>query len=587
MSSIQRLFDIPRHQLAHKPLDVSLAGKANGTWYTYSTQDFIDQADKVSLGLLALGLGPADHIANVSANRPEWNIADIGILQMGGIHVPVYPTIPAREYIYIFNDAKVKAVFVSNQEMLSKIMEVKDEIPTLEHIFSYEPIEGTMSLKDLQDKGKNHNVLILEKIKETIKYEDLATIIYTSGTTGNPKGVMLSHKNIISNVINSSPRLPADSGDKALSFLPLCHSFERVVSYIFMYKSVSIYYAENMETIGDNLKEIKPNVFSTVPRLLEKVYDKIVGKMNEATGMKRKIAFWALDLGSRYELNGKNGWWYEQQLKLANKLVFSKWREALGGNVKGIAVGASALQTRLQRCFWAAQIPVLEGYGLSESSPVICFSDLKGMNVKFGTVGKVIDGVQVKIAGDGEILAKGDNIMMGYKNLPEITAETVQDGWLYTGDIGTLDSEGYLKITDRKKEIFKTSGGKYVAPQPIESKIKESMYVEQAMVVGENQKFPSAFITPTWDALLHWCKENNLDTQNKHALLQDKQVHKLYQDIISQSNKDFGQWEQVKRFELVDKDWTVEGGELTPTMKLKRKVILAKCQNYYEKIYND
>jgi long-chain acyl-CoA synthetase len=586
MQNITRLFDFPRHQLSNHPLEVAFAGKRNGEWYTYSTQQFIDNANAVSQGLIALGLGPGDAVGNVSNNRPEWNIIDIGILQMGGVHVPVYPTITDADYIFIFNHAEIKALFISSKELYDRIIKFKDQIPTLQHIYTYDEVPMAQHWSQLKAAGSSVNFTVVQGIMNGVQPQDLATMIYTSGTTGEPKGVMLSHHNIVSNVINAAPRLPCDEGDRSLSFLPLCHSFERVVTYIFMFKSISCYYAESMETIGENLKEIKPHVFSTVPRLLEKVYDKIVGKMNEATGVKRKIAFWALDLGGKYELGGANGWWYEKQLALANKLVFSKWREALGGNVKGIAVGASALQVRLQRTFWAAQIPVLEGYGLTESSPVIAFSDLKGNKVKFGTVGSPISGVQVKIAEDGEILAKGENIMMGYYKRPDLTAETVtQDGWLQTGDVGTF-VDGFLKITDRKKEIFKTSGGKYVAPQPIESRLKESIFIEQAMVVGDGQKFPAAFITPTWDTLLTWCKDNNVNTTDRTAALKNEKVQKMYTDIVNEVNTSFGQWEQIKKIEIINAEWTIDGGEMTPTLKLKRKNVLAKYQDNYNNIYN-
>lgn len=586
MENITRIFELPRYQLAHHPLEVAFAGKRNSEWYTYSTQTLLDHANLISQGLIALGLGPGDAVGNVSNNRPEWNIIDLGILQMGGVHVPVYPTITDADYVFIFNHAEIKALFISDQHLYDRIVKLKDQIPLLEHIFTYDQVPMAQNWDKVLEMGKNVNFNVVQGIMNGIKPEQLATMIYTSGTTGEPKGVMLSHKNIVSNVLNAAPRLPCEAGDRSLSFLPLCHSFERIVTYIFMYRSVSCYYAENMETIGDNLKEIKPHVFSTVPRLLEKVYDKIVGKMNEATGLKRKIAFWALDLGGKYELDGANGWWYEKQLALANKLVFSKWREALGGNIKGIAVGASALQVRLQRTFWAAQIPVLEGYGLTESSPVIAFSDLFNKQVKFGTVGTCINNVSIKIAEDGEILAKGDNIMMGYYKRPDLTAETItDDGWLQTGDVGTY-VDGFLKITDRKKEIFKTSGGKYVAPQPIESKMKESIFIEQVMVVGDAQKFPGAFVTPTWDTLKTWCAEHNVDTTDRNEVLKNEKVKDMYNKIVDESNQSFGQWEQIKKIQLINADWTVEGGEMTPTMKLKRKKILEKYQYAYDSIYN-
>ena len=586
MQEPRLLFELLEHQQRRHPLDYAFASKEQGTWKRYSTAQALDEINQVALGLLAIGLQPGDRIATVSNNRPEWNFLDLGMLQVGGVHVPLYPTITDQDYRYILEHAEVRWVMVSDASLYERIEPIAREFPHIAGVYTFNRIPGAKHWTEIKAAARLDLGQELLNRRAAIQKEDTATIIYTSGTTGFPKGVMLSHHNIMSNLLAAAVRVPCKAGDKSLSFLPLNHIYERMLTYMMMYSSIGIHYAESMETIGDNLKEIKPQVFSTVPRLLEKVYDKIVAKGMELTGVKRKLFFWALDLGLRYEFKGANGWWYETQLKLANRLIFSKWREALGGNVQAIVSGAAALQPRLARVFWAAQIPVLEGYGLTETSPVLAVNYLATGQVEFGTVGPVLEGVELRIAEDGEILCRGTNIMQGYYKDEALTRDVIDpDGWFHTGDIGTLTAQGNLKITDRKKEIFKTSGGKYIAPQAMENKFKESIYIEQLMVCGENQKHPSALIVPAWDVLNDWATKNGLGDQAPSALVQNPQVIALLQSEVDRFNKEYGQWEQVKKFTLLPVTWTVESGELTPTMKLKRKFIVGKFQKEHDALY--
>lgn len=586
MQEPRLLFELLEHQQRRHPLDYAFASKEQGTWKRYSTAQALDEINQVALGLLAIGLQPGDRIATVSNNRPEWNFLDLGMLQVGGVHVPLYPTITDQDYRYILEHAEVRWVMVSDASLYERIEPIAREFPHIAGVYTFNRIPGAKHWTEIKAAARLDLGQELLNRRAAIQKEDTATIIYTSGTTGFPKGVMLSHHNIMSNLLAAAVRVPCKAGDKSLSFLPLNHIYERMLTYMMMYSSIGIHYAESMETIGDNLKEIKPQVFSTVPRLLEKVYDKIVAKGMELTGVKRKLFFWALDLGLRYEFKGANGWWYETQLKLANRLIFSKWREALGGNVQAIVSGAAALQPRLARVFWAAQIPVLEGYGLTETSPVLAVNYLATGQVEFGTVGPVLEGVELRIAEDGEILCRGTNIMQGYYKDEALTRDVIDpDGWFHTGDIGTLTAQGNLKITDRKKEIFKTSGGKYIAPQAMENKFKESIYIEQLMVCGENQKHPSALIVPAWEVLNDWATKNGLGDQAPSALVQNPQVIALLQSEVDRFNKEYGQWEQVKKFTLLPVTWTVESGELTPTMKLKRKFIVGKFQKEHDALY--
>jgi len=586
-TELKRLFDFPYYQLEQFPKADALCSKVDGKWKPYSTQEFIDHANAMSRGLLKLGINPGDKIGIIcTVNRPEWNMTDIGVLQTGAIDVPIYPTISSEDYEYILNHSECKVCFVSDKVVLDKLNAIKDNVPTLKHIYTYDKIEGATNWSEMLDSNNEIDQAEVEKRKDAVKTEDLATLIYTSGTTGKPKGVMISHKNIASNSIASTERLPVNEYAKALSFLPVCHVYERMIHYLYMMNGVSIYFAESMETIGDNLRETQPNVFTAVPRLLEKVYDKIVTKGAAAGGIKTKLFFWALNLGLRYEVNGANGAWYEFQLKIARKLIFSKWKEALGGKCEVIASGSAALQPRLARVFHAAGLPVMEGYGLTETSPVISVNCSDNDGVRFGTVGRKLNGVEVKIAEDGEICAKGDLLMMGYYKDEEKTKEVIDsEGWFHTGDIGCFVDGDFLKITDRKKEIFKTSGGKYIAPQQMENKYKESRFIEQIMVIGENKKHPAALIVPAFAFVEEWCKLKNISISSTEELIKNEKVITRINEELESFNSQFGKWEQVKKFELIDHEWTVDTEELTPTMKLKRKNIMAKYTHLVEKIY--
>jgi len=588
----KRLFDIIRYQLKNFPLDDMLAGKEDGTWKKYSTQEVINTINSLGAGLLNSGISyndkspeGRDKIAIVSKNRPEWLMIDLAVQQIGAVLTPIYPTITVNELEFILRDAEVKIIFVNDAGLYEKVQSIKDKLPQLREIFSFERLPGVKHWTEILN---NDTDLLnrVQNIADIITADHLATIIYTSGTTGIPKGVMLSHSNIVTNVLASIPCFPPGEKMRALSFLPLNHILERMVSYLYMYTGTSIYYAESLETIGDNLKEVHPQLFTTVPRLLEKVYDKIMAKGSELTGVKRKLFFWAHDLATKFEINKNLGVAYTLKLSVANKIIFKKWREALGGEVKAIVSGGAACQVRLIRIFTAARIPILEGYGLTETSPVISVNkwDVKGR--MFGTVGPVIQGVQVKIADDGEILCKGPNIMMGYYKHPELTAEVIEEGWFKTGDIGMMIDNKCLKITDRKKELFKTSGGKYVSPLPIESKLKESMYIENAMIIGAEQKYTGALIVPSYSNLKQWCKENDIEFTSDSEIITNEKVIEFYKDLVEGFNKYFNNVEQIKKFELLPHDWSVDTGELTPKMSLKRKVIMEKSRDAVKRIYD-
>ncbi len=585
---VKRIIDLLPYQLKKHPQSDAIAYKEAGQWKTYSTQEVIDNAAKVSRALLQYGIQKGDMIALIANNRPEWNFVDIGILNIGAVVVPIYPTISEGEYKFIFNDAEVKLAFVSDGGLYAKVSHIGGEVPSLRDIFTFDKVSGAKHFTDFLALDNNSNQLEVDALFAKVDAEEMATIIYTSGTTGTPKGVMLSHRNIISNILSVSDILPLESTHRALSFLPLCHIFERVVVYTYFYTGASIYYAESMETIGENIKEVKPHFFSSVPRLLEKVYDKIVGTGHTLTGIKKSLFFWALNLGLEFDDQGKNGPIYNLKLAIARKLIFSKWQEALGGNLLGIVTGAAALQNRLSKVFSAAGIRVRQGYGQTETSPVLTVDKFEDGEYYLGTVGQVIPGVEIKLdPANGEILAKGPNIMMGYYKRPDLTAETIKDGWLHTGDVGTFVDGKYLKITDRVKELFKTSGGKYVAPQVIENKMKESPYIEQIMVIGENQKFVSALIIANFPAIKEWAKRHDVDaTRSNEELLKDPAVLKLFKDEVEGFNKNFGHVEQVKRFKVMPKEWSMEGGELTPTLKVKRKVVMEKYQKEVDEIYN-
>jgi long-chain acyl-CoA synthetase len=590
---IKRLFDCIDYQLTNFPQDAMLAGKENGIWRKYSTQEVAQTVNELSAGLLSLGLSAnnftpegSDKIAIISSNRPEWLIADMATQQIGVIWVPVYPTTNPLELTFILNDASVQYMFASNQELYDKVMSIKDKVPCLKEVYTFDKIAGAKHWTSLFNKDAD----IIEQvkvIKKTIPVDQVATFIYTSGTTGTPKGVMLTHKNVYFNLMMGKKSFPfQDAPDqKVLSFLPLNHIFEKVASYIYMYSGMSIYYAESLETIGENLKEVSPDCFSTVPRLLEKMFEKIMMKGEELTGVKRKLFFWAVALGEKYDNITPGSWWYRTQLKLANKLIFVKWREAVGSNVKFIVTGGAACQVKLLRIFNAAQIPVYEGYGPTENSPIISLNLRMPGGTKFGTVGKVIEGVDYKLEADGEICVAGPSVMLGYYKRPDLTAETIIDGWLHTGDIGVEEAGGYLKITDRKKELFKTSGGKYVAPQPVENKMKESPFVEQIMLVGDNKRFVSALIVPSFAKLKEWTKQHGIQFTSNEEIIKNSMVLALYEDAVSEYNQLFNQVEQVKKFTLIPREWGIAYDEMTPKMSIKRKVILSHFEKEIEAMY--
>jgi len=590
---LKRLFDCIAYNLEKNPIPDMLNEKESGRWKNYSTAEVAEMVDKISAGLLALNISKGDmtpekrdKVAILSKNRPEWVMVDLAVQQIGAILTPIYPTINVNELEFVLNDAEVKLVFVNDEETFHKVTTVKSKVPSLREVFTFEHVAGARHWKEMLVTPTEDIKSKIRSIADTIGYEDLATIIYTSGTTGTPKGVMLSHRNIVSNVMACIPCFPPGERNKALSFLPLNHIFERMVTYLYLFNGTAIYYAESFETIGDNLKEVKPQMFTTVPRLLEKVYDKIMAKGNELKGVKRKLFFWAHDLANKYEINKALPLSYRIQLAVANKVVFSKWREALGNNLKCIVSGGAAAQVRLIRIFTAAQIPIMEGYGLTETSPVISVNRYNVEDRMFGTVGPLIDKVQVKIAEDGEILCKGPNIMMGYYKRDDLTKEVIRDEWFQTGDIGTMVNGKFLKITDRKKELFKTSGGKYVAPLPIENKLKESIYVEQVMVVGSERKFVGALIVPAFSALKDWARANGIPNSSNAELIRQPKVTELYKDLIESFNKYFNHVEQIKKFELLPDEWSIETGEMTPKMSLKRKVLMEKFRPAIERIYS-
>ena len=585
---MKRLFDIPLYQLEKYPNNGMFVSKINGTWTPISTKDFIDLTNKVSKALIDLSVQAGDKIGIISTNRLEWNIIDIACLQIGAIVVPLYPTISENDYKYIFKDSGIKICFVGSIDLYNKISNIKNELPELKNIYCFEEQPTVNFWKDLifsEIKAQDSDI---EDRKTNIKPDELATIIYTSGTTGNPKGVMLSHSNIFSNVEGCIDRMPANENSKVLTFLPVCHVYERMLHYLYMYMGCSIHFAESMDTIGENIKEVQPDMFTAVPRLIEKVYEKIIRKGEELSGLKKGLFFWAVRLAEKYDTSGTSIW-YQIQLKIARKLIFTKWQEALGGNVKAIASGSAALQPRLARIFLAAGINVLEGYGLTETSPVVSVNCLKN-GIKIGTVGTTIEKVDVKIAADGEILVKGPNVMMGYYNNEKATKEVIDsEGYFHTGDIGEIVEGKFLKITDRKKEIFKTSGGKYIVPQVMENKFKESRFIEQIIVVGENEKYPAALIVPNFVYIREWLQLHSISETGvtNEELITKKEIIERIEKEITLYNHQFGHWEQLKKFKLLSEEFSVENGELTPTLKLKRKIILEKNKHLLKEIFND
>jgi len=587
---VTRTFDIIDWNIENYPREVALAGKSGGEWKTFSTVDYRDHANLVSYALMELGLVKGDKVATITGNRPEWSFVDMGLSQAGMVHVPVYPTLGPEDYLYILRHAGIKLIFISNRSIYNKLLPILDKLDDCKIMYSFDEVEGVKHFSELLELGKLNEKKYRDElpgIKDSVSDRDLLTIIYTSGTTGQPKGVMLSHNNIISNVLAIDDIHPLGYGDRAMSFLPLCHIYERMVNYHFQYKGISIYYIENMGLLTELIKEVKPNVMNTVPRLMEKIYDGIINKGKTLKGIKKVLFFWAVKVGLKYELKGKSII-YKAKLALARKLIFSKWREALGGEIEIIVSGGAAIQPRLEKIFWAAGMPVMAGYGLTETSPVIAVNPFRKDDIMFGTVGPPIPGVEVKIAEDGEILTRGPHVMMGYYKDRERTKEVIdEEGWVHTGDIGTLIEGKWLKITDRKKEIFKTSAGKYIAPQMIENKLKESIFIEQAMVVGENRKFASALISPNFKYLHEWCTEENILYRDNAELIKNPDVIRRLGKEVDQLNFSLGDHEKIKRFKLVEEEWTPDTGELSPTLKLKRNELMNKYEEIIEYIFNN
>ena len=593
MEKATRLFDCIPAQAAAPRADF-LSAKENGEWRQYSTQEVHTMINQLTMALLDLGISEGDRTAEgrdkiglISNGRPEWVIVDLAVQQTGAVLVPLYPNTSSKEIEQILNESEVKYMFVSDKELYDKITVVRAHAPALKEVYTFNQIENCHHWTELLKPLPSGYQQKIAGITANISEHDLTTIIYTSGTTGRPKGVMLSHKNIVSNVLASGEvlnQIPF-SDKRAFSFLPMNHIFEKMCTYIYLFHGFSIAYAENMDTIGPNIRDVKPFIFTAVPRLLEKIFERIMAEGQKLTGAKKKIFLWSVKVAEEFEIEGTSTW-YKIKLAIADKLVFSKWRGAIGGNLKAIVIGSSACPIKLEKIFTAAGMAVMEGYGLTETSPVIAVNQYDPKGRKFGTVGKLLGGVQVKIAGDGEILCKGPNVMLGYYKNPEMTAEVMHDGWFCTGDIGVLDENGFLKITDRKKEIFKTSGGKYVAPLPIENKMKENHFIEQMMVVGAGKKFTAALIVPSYTNLLPWCRANDIEITTYQQLLKDKRVIALYQSAIDTFNPEFNHVEQVKKITLLPDEWSIDSGELTPTGKMKRKVIMEKYDAEIEKMYS-
>ncbi|MEI7830605.1 MAG: long-chain fatty acid--CoA ligase [Prolixibacteraceae bacterium] len=586
---LTRTFDLLEHCLLNVPREDAVAGKQGNTWVKYSTAEFARQAELLAYGLLSLGIQKGDRVSTVSGNRPEWSFVDMALSMTGAVHVPVYPTISEDEYSYIFNHAEIRFLFISDEKLYNKLSPVVVEVVSMEKIFTFNEVPGAEHLSVLLALGEKNEENLRSKltaIKDSIREEEMVTMIYTSGTTGVPKGVMLSHRNLVSNFKTCSDHFDLGLGHRSISFLPLCHIFERTVNNLFMYRGIGIYYVESLPQIVQSIKEVKPHIFTAVPRLMESVYDGIMAKGKLLTGIKFKLFFWAVDLGKDFAFNQKVGLIKKIKMAIADKLIYSKWRAGLGGNIQLIVSGGALLQSRIARVFSAAGLKVLEGYGLTETSPVIAVSNAVTGEIKIGTNGPVIKGVEVKIAADGEILARGPNLMMGYYKEPGLTSEVIDaDGWFHTGDVGMLDEGKYLKITDRKKEIFKLSGGKYIAPQLIENKLKESVLIEQAIVIGNNEKFASALISPSFVYLHECCQENKILFTDNADLISQPEIIAMFQAEVREVNKTLGLHEEIKRFRLVADSWSAQSGELSQTLKLKRKVVENKYCDIIEEIF--
>jgi len=581
-ASITRVFDLLKFSL-EQPKAEFISGKIKGKWINYSTQDFCTTVDDLSRGLIKQGIGKGGRVAVMSHNRPEWNIADFAANQIGAYQIPLYPTLAENDIQFILRDAEIAIIFVADEEIYKKVKPCVEAVNPSIKIYGFNEIAGTAHWSTLLEEGKSSSEINLDEYRNQVKPEDILTLIYTSGTTGTPKGVMLTHQNLVSNFVNSAVVMP-EGVSKGLSFLPLSHIFERMIIYLYLFNHTAVYYAESMDTIVADIQHVKPNAFSTVPRLLEKVYDKIMEKGKSLTGIKKGIFFWSVALAEKYTTDASA--WYNFKLGIARKLVFKKWQEALGGEIVVIVSGGAALNPRLARIFWAAGMPVFEGYGLTETSPVITVNHFGG--TMFGSVGEVIKGVEVKIAEDGEVLTRGHQVMKGYYNRQDLTDEAIdREGWFHTGDIGELVDGRFLRITDRKKEMFKTAGGKYIAPQMLENKYKESIFIEQIMVLGENRKFPSALIVPNFETLKTWAGRKGIPYTTNEEIIKNEQVLTKYTEVIEAASVGFGKWEQVKRFALLPKEWSIDGGELTPKLSLKRKVITEKNNEIIEKIYKD
>ncbi len=586
---ITRTFDLLDNLLDGLQRDDALTVKRNGKWEKFSTIEYKEFADNFSYGLLELGFKKGDKIVTISNNRPEWNFIDMGMTQVGVVHVPIYPNLGVKEYEHILQHSDAKIIIAASEDYYSKIKTAASNASNIEKIYSFNAINGVSSWMEIIELGKANSKKYeseLVKIKDSIDENDMMSIIYTSGTTGLSKGAMLSHKNFISNVMGSLEALPVGADGKFISFLPLCHVFERMVNYLVQYRGCAVYYAENIDSIGENIREINPNGFAAVPRVIEKLYDKILLKGKELTGIKRALFFWAVDLGLKYELNNANGWWYGVKHRIADKLIFSKWREALGGNIDVIVSGGAALQERLSRVFNAAGITIQEGYGLTETSPVISVNMSKYPYLKFGTVGPILKNIEVKIDEDGEILMRGPSLMIGYYKNEEKTKEVIDDeGWFHTGDIGEIQEHNILKITDRKKEIFKLSTGKYVAPQVVENRFKESAFIEQIMVVGNGEKYAAAIICPAFHFLHGWCFKHKIKYKDNKDLIRNPKVIERYNKEVESINKELGNHRKIKKFELTCQDWTPETGELSPTLKVKRKFLKEKYKIKLDRLY--
>ena len=584
MTTLTRTFDFAYHQLETNPQEDCLVDKREGKWIKTSTSEYLSKAMEMSKGLIQLGIKPGDKVALISNNRSEWNICDVALLQIGAVSVPIYPTITEKEYTYIFNNAEIKLCIVSDEELYEKVTSITPDVPSLEGIYTFNEVKGAKNWKEIMTLGNEVSEKQVEELRDSVKTEDLATLIYTSGTTGLPKGVMLSHSNMVNNVLDSMERVPVDKQAKALSFLPVCHVFERMILYLYQYIGVSIYFAESLETVGDDIKDVKPNLFTAVPRLIEKVYAKIIAKGEDLSGIKRALFFWAVKLGHKWDIN--KGGWYNFKLKIARKLIFSKWQEALGGNIDVIVSGSAALESSLMRVFYASGMPIYEGYGLTETSPVVSVISKFEDGIRIGTVGKVLKTVKVKIAETGEILVKGPNVMQGYYKAPEKTAEVIdEEGWFHTGDKGEFVEGKYLKITGRIKQIFKTSGGKYVSPELMENKFKLSPFIETIMVVGENKKHTSALIIPAWESLEDWADYKKIAYSNHDDLVKNDLVIDKFEREVAKYNEDFAKWEKVKVIRVIADEWSIDSGELTPTLKLKRNVVLEKYSDLIDGIY--